>query len=169
MTVRVPNSLLAALAVVALLLLSGCTAQKNLPAGSTARLTINADTSTVSGRAATKAAQQIGRPYRYGGSTPKGFDCSGLVYYSYQQAGQAVPRTSAAQFSTARPIELREAKPGDLLFFATRKSVDHVAIYVGDNTFVHAPSSGKKVSVARVTDAYYRDHFVAAGRLDKND
>jgi len=152
---------------VVLLTLSGCATQKNLPAGSTDRIAINADLSTVSGRAATTAAQQIGTPYSYGGATPKGFDCSGLIYYSYRQAGQAVPRTSAAQFSTAKRINLKDAKPGDLLFFATRKSVDHVAMYVGNNTFVHAPSSGKSVSVARITDTYYREHFVAAGRLSK--
>jgi cell wall-associated NlpC family hydrolase len=165
MTARVPNSLLAALPIIVLLQLAGCASQTGVVSDSVDRLTINADVSTVSGRAATIAAQQLGIPYRYGGSTPNGFDCSGLVYYSYQQAGLATPRTSAAQFSAARPIELREARPGDLLFFATQKSVTHVGIYVGDNTFVHAPSSGKTVSVARITDAYYRDHFVAAGRL----
>jgi len=119
------------------------------------------------GRAAATATRLVGTPYRYGGNTPKGFDCSGLVYYSYRQAGQVVPRTSTAQFSAASRIKLKDAQPGDLLFFASRRSVDHVAIYLGENKFVHAPSSGKRVSVERMTTPYYRDHFVAAGRLAK--
>jgi cell wall-associated NlpC family hydrolase len=111
----------------------------------------------------------VGVPYRYGGFTPKGFDCSGLVYYSYQKAGLTVPRTSAEQFKTANPVDLDDVRPGDLLFFARRRSVDHVAIYLGNNQFVHAPSTGKRVSVTRMSDPYYRDHFVAAGRLIVRD
>jgi cell wall-associated NlpC family hydrolase len=113
--------------------------------------------------------QMVGAPYQYGGFTPKGFDCSGLVYYSYRKAGLTVPRTSGEQFKAANPVDLDDVRPGDLLFFAKRRSVDHVAIYLGKNQFVHAPSTGKKVSVARMSDPYYRDHFVAAGRLSVRD
>ena len=141
--------------MVVLLQLSGCAGRNPAPAHSD------------SSQAAATATRMVGTPYRYGGTTPKGFDCSGLVYYSYRQAGQVVPRTSSAQFSAARRINLKDAQPGDLLFFASRKSVDHVAIYLGDNSFVHAPSSGKRVSVERMSKPYYRDHFVTAGRLLK--
>jgi murein DD-endopeptidase len=153
MSLRVQNCFLATLPIVMLLQLSGCAWRNPPPAY------------TDSSQAATTATRMVGAPYRYGGTTPKGFDCSGLVYYSYRQAGQVVPRTSAAQFSKASRISLKDAQPGDLLFFASRRSVDHVAIYLGDNKFVHAPSSGKKVSVERMSTPYYRDHFVAAGRL----
>jgi cell wall-associated NlpC family hydrolase len=164
MAIRARNGLLAALAFISLLL-SGCASQT--PVTGAAELPrINADVSTASGRAAIIAAEQLGTPYRYGGGTPKGFDCSGLVYYSYQRAGRRVPRTSAAQFSAATRIGLKDARPGDLLFFASRKSVDHVALYVGDNKFVHAPSSGKTVTVGSMSEPYYREHFVAAGRLE---
>jgi murein DD-endopeptidase len=149
------NCLLAALPIVMMMVilvqLSGC-ASSNLA-------------HTDSKQAAATATRLVGAPYRYGGSTPKGFDCSGLVYYSYRQAGQVVPRSSTAQFNAARRISLNDAQPGDLLFFASRKSVDHVAIYLGGNKFVHAPSSGKKVTIERMSKPYYRDHFVAAGRL----
>ncbi len=165
MTLRAQNCFLVALPMVLLLQLSGCAWRNPAPAYTAERPSINADVSTVGGRAAETATRLVGTPYRYGGTTPNGFDCSGLVYYSYQQAGQVVPRTSAAQFSSANRISLKDARPGDLLFFASRKSVDHVAIYLGDDMFVHAPSSGKRVSAGRITDPYYRDHFVAAGRL----
>ena len=110
-----------------------------------------------------------GVPYRYGGFTPKGFDCSGLVYYSYREAVLTVPRTSGEQFKTAKRIDLDDARPGDLLFFARGRSVDHVAIYLGNHQFVHAPSTGKSVSVASMNDPYYREHFVAAARFTVRD
>jgi cell wall-associated NlpC family hydrolase len=115
------------------------------------------------------ATQMIGVPYVYGGRTPNGFDCSGLVYYSYQQAGMSVPRTSQEQFKAARPVSLSAAKPGDLLFFRGGRKISHVAIYIGNGYFVHAPSSGKTVSVANIKDAYYREHFDRAGRLHRGD
>ena len=157
---------------ICLLQLAGCSWQKQGPAdvvpvpisssGST-------DVATVQSQVAATASQMVGVPYQYGGFTPKGFDCSGLVYYSYREAGLTVPRTSGEQFKAANRVDLEDVRPGDLLFFARRRSVDHVAIYLGDNQFVHAPSTGKRVSVARMSDPYYRDHFVAAGRLIVRD
>lgn len=115
------------------------------------------------------ATEMIGVPYVYGGTTPDGFDCSGLVYYSYQQAGMKVPRTSQEQYRAARRISLSKAKPGDLLFFRGDRKISHVAIYIGNGYFVHAPSSGKTVSVASINDTYYREHFDRAGRLHRWD
>jgi murein DD-endopeptidase len=111
------------------------------------------------------ATSMIGIPYRYGGSTPKGFDCSGLVQYSYSAAGLRVPRTSGEQYSAARPIRLAEAEPGDLLFFSYDRRISHVAIYLGNQRFVHAPSTGKQVSIASLDDPHYRQHFARAGRV----
>ena len=118
-------------------------------------------------RAALVAQQQIGVRYRYGGMTPNsGFDCSGLVYYSYSQAGVTVPRTSRDQFSAARKIALTDARPGDVVFFEDQEKLSHVGIYLGGRRFVHAPSSGKTVSVADIDSPYYQEHLVAVGRLD---
>jgi len=112
------------------------------------------------------AMSMIGVPYRYGGRTPSGFDCSGLVFYSYGNAGFSVPRTSAAQMRAASAVDYSEARRGDLLFFGTGGRVSHVAIYLGDGRFVHAPQSGSEVSIGRMRDDWYRSNFYQAGRLD---
>lgn len=110
-----------------------------------------------------EALGQVGRPYRYGGATPEGFDCSGLVQYVFAQAGIKVPRTAREQHNLGDTIKLSKAQPGDLLFysFAGRK-VDHVAIYLGDDQAVHAPASGRSVIVASVHLPYWKKHFVDA-------
>jgi cell wall-associated NlpC family hydrolase len=108
----------------------------------------------------------VGVRYRYGGASPdEGFDCSGLVYYAYTSNGQAVPRTSQAQFDAASQISLAEATPGDLLFFRDQEKLSHVGIYLGDGEFVHAPSTGDSVRVASIEASYYRQNLVAVGRL----
>ena len=112
------------------------------------------------------ALSMVGVPYRYGGAHPReGFDCSGLVYYTYASNGHDVPRTSKAQFDAARKIALAEALEGDLLFFQDQEKLSHVGIYLGEGQFVHAPSSGNSVSVARIDAPYYQRHLVAVGRL----
>ena len=116
-------------------------------------------------RVVNTALEMVGTPYRYGGSTPAGFDCSGLVHYAYRAAGIPVPRTTEEQHDTARGIALPEARAGDLLFFKIRSKADHVAIFLGDGRFVHAPSSGKRVSVGTLRDPYWADSFLGARRL----
>jgi cell wall-associated NlpC family hydrolase len=113
------------------------------------------------------AVSQLGRPYRYGGSTPRGFDCSGLVYFAYYRAGMRVPRSTMAQYRYARPVALKNVQPGDLLFFRRRyRSVSHVGIYAGNARFIHAPSKGRLVSYDSLNDPYWRTRLVAAGRYD---
>jgi cell wall-associated NlpC family hydrolase len=113
--------------------------------------------------------QMVGVPYRYGGTDPRGgFDCSGLVFYTYTAAGRAVPRTSQAQFNAARKIPLGKASEGDLVFFQDQEKLSHVGIYLGDGLFVHAPSSGSTVTVATLDTPYYQRHLVAVGRLLPN-
>ena len=107
----------------------------------------------------------IGVSYLYGGTTPRGFDCSGLVYYTHRQVGVNVPRTSAAQLWAAKSVSLNNAQPGDLVFFRINGKISHVGIYVGDGQFIHAPQTGRTVSMQNLEDAYYRDHFVKVGRL----
>jgi cell wall-associated NlpC family hydrolase len=116
-------------------------------------------------RAADHALRMVGVPYRYGGSSPRGFDCSGLVQYSYARAGARLPRNTQAQRAHSRPVSQRQLRRGDLLFFNQEgKRASHVGIYLGNNRFVHAPSSGKSVYVADFTDPYWRRHFHEARR-----
>ena len=114
--------------------------------------------------AAQIALQQVGVPYRYGGQSPSGFDCSGLVHYSYARAGQSVPRTTAGLWTGTEPVSRERLQAGDLLFFSIAGKMSHVGLYVGDGHFVHAPSTGKTVSVRSLSNAFYRDAFLRAGR-----
>jgi cell wall-associated NlpC family hydrolase len=110
------------------------------------------------------ALNQVGRPYRYGGNTPgSGFDCSGLVYYSHQSAGIAVPRSSKLQLRQIRRVRYSEIKPGDLLFYKISNKPSHVAIYIGNGKFVHAPSSGKKVAIDHIESQYWRKRLYSTG------
>ncbi len=114
------------------------------------------------------AQSLIGTPYHYGGDSPEeGFDCSGLVQYAYQQAGIDLPRTTGQQYRRVQAIPSQFLRPGDLVFFTTKfnRFVSHVGIYLGNNRFIHAPSSGKQVSIASLRNPYWRRHFAAAGRL----
>ena len=110
------------------------------------------------------ALQMVGVPYRYGGESPEGFDCSGLVQYAYRSAGVSLPRTARDQLHASTPVALADAREGDLLFFRS-KDYSHVGIYLGQGRFVHAPSTGRTVSIANFGDAYYRRNFVRAGRI----
>jgi cell wall-associated NlpC family hydrolase len=112
------------------------------------------------------AMAMMGTPYRYGGATPNGFDCSGLVVYSYKQAGVRVPRTSREQYRKAKPVPVSAARPGDLVFFGTNHKVSHVGIYLGDDEFIHAPEAGQNVKISSIRDDYYRAHFAGIGRID---
>jgi cell wall-associated NlpC family hydrolase len=121
---------------------------------------------TLGERIADTALTQLGRPYRYGGSTPEGFDCSGLVRFAHLAQGITVPRTTAEQFQAAHAVKLAKLAPGDLLFFRIDgKAVSHVAIYAGDGRFVHAPQTGKPVETRALDDAWYRARLVRAGRM----
>jgi cell wall-associated NlpC family hydrolase len=120
---------------------------------------------TAGDRAAAIALQQVGVPYRYGGNSPRGFDCSGLVQYAYQEAGLSVPRTTGQLWSATKPVDARELRAGDLLFFSIDGKMSHVGMYVGGKRFVHSPQSGRNVSVASLEQPFYRSALLRAGRL----
>ena len=152
---------LAVLAVVALA--AACTPfQRETPRSAAA----NPGAAASPGAAALLAAEsRIGTSYRYGGSGPDAFDCSGLVAYAYQQAGVPLPRTAAQQYALARPVPRTELRPGDLVFFRwSGREVSHVGIYAGDGKFVHAPQTGGQVRTANLDDEWYRERYAGAGR-----
>jgi murein DD-endopeptidase len=145
-----------ALAILAMSFLAGCASSPSAPVTDPA----SAD------RAAGSALKMVGKPYRYGGSTPAGFDCSGLVQYSYKQAGVALPRATDAQLRASQPLRGQHLRRGDLLFFDQEgKKKSHVGIYLGDGRFVHAPSSGKAVRTDRLDSAYWKKHLSEARRI----
>ncbi|MDY6941570.1 MAG: C40 family peptidase [Pseudomonadota bacterium] len=113
----------------------------------------------------------VGTPYRYGGSRPEeGFDCSGLVHYSYGRTGVSVPRTVRDLRDHTQPVRPRELAAGDLVFFRIgRKRNAHVGLYTGDGAFIHAPSSGSRVRKDQLDDPYWKKRYERAGRIpDQN-
>lgn len=161
--VRLHRKCAFAMIVAALLVLTGCSAPAPKPMKFRPS---SAATQKPSHPAVAIAEKMIGTPYRYGGASPdRGFDCSGLVYYSYRHAGIRVPRTTQTLYGDTFPVDPRALRQGDLLFFSIRGKISHVGIYVGGMTFVHAPSSGKVVSYASLNNPYWREHLIRAGRL----
>ena len=99
----------------------------------------------------------LGVPYRYGGTDPGGFDCSGLVQYSFNRVGVKLPRTSREIFRISQRVYPQKIEPGDLVFSAiSANKISHVGIYTGQNHFIHSPSSGKGVSYARMDNPYWQ-------------
>jgi cell wall-associated NlpC family hydrolase len=167
-----PHPLLALLAVAAALL-TGCASGPEVQPATLERAAVSPESDrghdvelTIGGAVAELAIGMVGARYRYGGTDPiEGFDCSGLAFYAYTQAGYRIPRTSQEQFRAARKIALHEAGAGDLVFFQDQEKLSHVGIYLGGGRFVHAPANGQKVAVASMSSAYYQQHLVAVGRL----
>ena len=117
-------------------------------------------------KAADTALAMVGRPYKFKGDTPGGFDCSGLVRYSYLTAGVNVPHGTGHLRNVTRSVGLRNARKGDLLFFdQSGKKYSHVGIYVGDDEFVHAPSTGGGVRRESITDPYWKKHYLDTRRF----
>ena len=117
-------------------------------------------------KAADNARDMVGKPYKYGGNSPSGFDCSGLVQYSYSRAGLPIPRTTKSQRQSGAAVSSQSLRAGDLLFFNQEgRKFSHVGIYIGSGKFVHAPSSGKRVRVDKLSARYWKTHFAGARRI----
>ncbi len=116
------------------------------------------------------AKKYLGVRYRSGGASPSGFDCSGFTYYVYKHFGTTLSRSSSAQYaSNVNKISKSELVPGDLVFFAnpkrSSKSVGHVGIYIGNNSFIHASSPGDVVKITSLSDSYYQRYYIGSGRV----
>jgi len=123
---------------------------------------------SIPARAVELAQSRIGAPYVWGAEGPDAFDCSGLVLWVYEWLGLPVPRTAQQQFEWVVPIEPSQLQPGDLAFFEnTYPSADritHVGIYVGNGTLVMATNTGDFVKEVPLSDPYWSEHFMTAGR-----
>jgi peptidoglycan DL-endopeptidase CwlO len=107
------------------------------------------------------AMQYLGIPYVYGGASPSGFDCSGLVMYVFGQIGVSLPHNAAAQYGSGTPVDRSQLQPGDLVFF---NGLGHVGIYIGGGSFIHAPHTGDVVKISSMT-GWYASTYVGARRL----
>lgn len=112
--------------------------------------------------AAEIALQYLGVPYLWGGATPSGFDCSGLVTYVFAQLGITLPHFAAAQWDYGVPVTVAQLQPGDLVFF---DALDHVGIYLGDGEFINAPHTGTFVRIDTLSEPWYANHYVGARRI----
>jgi peptidoglycan DL-endopeptidase CwlO len=107
------------------------------------------------------AMQFLGVPYVWGGASPSGFDCSGLVMYVYAKVGVSLPHNAAAQYGYGVPVSRDQLQPGDLVFF---NGLGHNGIYIGGGQFIHAPHTGDVVKISSIT-GWYSSTWVGARRL----
>lgn len=107
-----------------------------------------------------------GIPYRFGGSDPTGFDCSGFVQWVFNQVGLRLPREVRDQYDAGNKVDRDDIAPGDLVFFETvSRGASHVGLAIGGDQFVHAPSSTGVVRVERFTSSYWGPRYVGARRV----
>jgi peptidoglycan DL-endopeptidase CwlO len=107
------------------------------------------------------AMRYLGVPYRWGGASPSGFDCSGLVMYVFAQIGVSLPHSSYAMFGMGTPVSISQLQPGDLVFFS---GASHMGIYIGGGQFIHAPHTGDVVKISSLS-GYYASAFAGGRRI----
>ena len=117
-----------------------------------------------------KAADQLGTPYRYGGKSPEGFDCSGFVFYLYNPTLPSIPRISRDMARTGSPVSSGSWSPGDLLFYATGSNpehINHVAIWYGEGYIIHSISNGPETGVVMTpaNSSYWKNHYIGSRRV----
>lgn len=139
----------------------------SVSSGSSSSSSSSSSSGSVTGnKIVAKAKQYLGVPYKWGGTTPSGFDCSGFVYYVLRSLGINISRTQSVMYAQGTPVAKSNLQPGDLVFFQNtyKAGISHVGIYVGDGQFIHAPSSGKVVSYTSLYTNYYIEHYYGAVR-----
>jgi murein DD-endopeptidase len=142
-------------------MLAGCSSSPEIPEQTTVRAS-----NEVASKAIVYAKEMLGKPYMYAGDTPAGFDCSGLVKYSYGRAGISMPRDTRAQRRMSVLVPMRSLREGDLLFFDQEgKKTSHVGMYLGNGRFIHAPSNGGKVRTDSLHAEFWKKHLVEARRI----
>lgn len=113
-----------------------------------------------------KSKKYIGTPYLWGGTTPKGFDCSGLIHYLYGKQGISIPRNSREQFSRLQATS--DPQPGDLVFFRKKGVINHVGLYLGNGQMLHAPQTGMSVRIENIKRGKWPGRYAGARKVLKD-
>lgn len=145
---------------------TSASAKTNSSSKANTQVASRSSNTTLSGSVLSKAAQYLHTPYVWGGTSPRGFDCSGFVQYVYRQYGYSLPRTADAQAAAGRSVARKDLKPGDLVYFASGGSINHIGIYVGNGKFIHSssPRSGG-VIYSSLSEDYYAARYAGATRI----
>jgi len=139
-------------------------ASKSTPSRAEAVASVSGETPS----AVRRALAYLGTRYRYGGSSSRGFDCSGFTSYIYRRHGINLPHSASAQYRIGKPVSRSELQSGDLVFFRTRgQRISHVGIYIGNGKFVHASSARGRVRIDTLDSGYYKQRYVGARRITK--
>jgi peptidoglycan DL-endopeptidase CwlO len=148
------------IAVLALISVAGCasSAAKRSPGAPASATPLTPSQS----RIVTTALKYVGAPYLRGGTSPAGFDCSGLVMFVFARHGVALPHNAEAQYRLGAPVRRDRLRPGDIVFF---DRLGHSGIYIGDGRFVHATKPGDVVKVSGIDESWYRRRWVGARRI----
>ncbi|CAM3912966.1 NlpC/P60 family protein [Alkalicoccus chagannorensis] len=126
-----------------------------------------AGASSTADRVIETGKSQLGTPYRWGGTTTRGFDCSGFTQYAFKSVGIDLPRTAAQQYQVGQRVSRSNLQPGDMVFFDTRGGPTHNGIYIGNNQFIHSASS-RGVSIASLSNVYWNPRYIGARRVIQN-
>lgn len=113
----------------------------------------------------------IGVAYRFGGTTPRGFDCSGFMQYVFQKTFAVnIPRTAAQQATVGSHVSRGNLQPGDMVFFKTQgpRRISHVGMYVGNDRFIHAPRTGKRIEITSLSNRYWSSKYATARRVKRH-
>jgi cell wall-associated NlpC family hydrolase len=162
----------AAVFLLAVFIASSACVPKNAPDDASVSLSRPSASSPTEQDVVAAARKGLGTPYRFGGTSPQtGFDCSGLVLWSYEQVGIPLPRSAREQIGYGIPVQRKEdLKPGDIVVFKGIRSRTgwHSGIYAGDGKFIHSPSNGKVVTESGIEEAYFARRFAGARRIPRD-